>query len=474
MDYYLQSSHFGRVVVLSEGALNFQSVTVEAGHLTKLAVPVVLSQLALMGMGVTDIVVAGRSGTDQLAGMTLGNNLWNLVAYFFFGIGLAAQPLIGHAFGAGDRRGIRRQFQQAIYAAIFTGIICFLSALLMSQILLNLGYEKRLAQIGSSYLGVMAFGGMAMTLLPVLRSTLEAMSQTKVVTTTLLTAFLINIPLDYVLVIGYGPFPALGSVGCAYASVIVLWFVIVWLSLLLGSRSRNRHLRLMDRFNRPNIAIIKENLKLGLPIGFTVTIELGLFVTAALLIGYFGAVSTAAHSVAISAASVCYMFYMGLGQGVVIRASQLLGAGESSKAWFSIRLGIAMTGALATLMSLSIFFLRTHIPGLYSNDAEVIQLASVLLIWAAIFQIGDSLQCVGMYGLRAYKDTLTPLRYQLVSFWVIGFPIGYLLATREASPLYGPEGYWVGMCSGLILSALLISRQLWLTGSRQPDYLASG
>jgi len=446
--------------------VRYQALKIEAHQLTKLALPVTLSQLALMGMGITDVVVAGRSGTEQLAGMTLGNNIWNLVVYFFFGMGLAAQPLIGHAFGAGDRRAIRRQFQQAIYAALVTGVTCFLCVTLAANLLLGMGYDPELAQIGSSYLGIMAFGGLAMTLMPVLRSALEAMSQTTVVTKAMLIAFLINIPLDCILVFGWGPVPALGSVGCAYASVFMLWFIILWLFCLLGSRSRNRHLRLLKRFTRPDIQVIKENLKLGLPIGLTLTIELGLFVTAALLIGYFGAVSTAAHSVAISAASVCYIFYMGLGQGIAIRASQLLGAGKSDSAWFSIRVGVGLSVTLAALISISIYLLRGYIPGLYSNDTEVIRVAAVLLVWAALFQIGDSLQCVGMYGLRAYKDTVTPLKCQAIAFWLIGFPVGYLLATTENSPFAGPEGYWVGMCSGLIISALMISRQLWLKGTK--------
>lgn len=446
--------------------MNIRALKSEIYQLTKLALPVTLSQLALMGMGITDVIVAGRAGTEQLAGMTLGNNLWNLVAYFFFGIGLAAQPLIGHAFGAGDRRAIRRQFQQAIYAAFGTGIACYLCVTIASQCLLRMGYEPELALIGSSYLRVMAFAGLAMTLLPVLRSTLEAMSQTAVVTKALLAAFLVNIPLDAALVFGWGPLPALGSVGCAYASLIALWLIVFWLFGLLGSRSRNRHLRLLKRFTPPDFQQIRAIFKLGLPIGFTLVIELGLFVTAALLIGYFGAISTAAHSVAISAASVCYMFYMGLGQGVVIRSSQLLGGGHAQKAWFSIRVGVALTLAFACLISISIYLFRSHIPALYSNDAEVVHLAAVLLVWAAIFQIGDSLQCVGMYGLRAYKDTITPLRCQLIAFWLIGFPVGYYLATSEESPVAGPEGYWVGMCLGLFISALLIGHQLWLRGTR--------
>ena len=446
--------------------MNYRAFKSESQMLLRLALPVTLSQVTLMGMGITDVIVAGRAGTDQLAGMTLGNSMWNLVSYFFFGIGLAAQPLIGHAFGAGDRRAIRRQFQQAIYTGLVAGLLCFVSAILVSRLMLFMGYAPHLAQIGSSYLLVIAFASIAMTLLPVLRSTLESMNQTIVVTKCLFSAFLINIPLDFLLVFGWGPIPAMGSVGCAYASLIVLWLIVTVLFCLLGPRSKNRHLRLLKSFTGPNVATIKTNLKLGIPIGITITAELSFFVSAAMLIGYFGAIPTSAHSVAISAASVCYMFYMGLGQGVTIRASQLLGAGKPINAWYSIRVGVFLTTGFACVISVLIYALRFKIPALYSNDPSVIELAAVLLVWAAIFQIVDAVQCLGIHGLRAYKDTRMPLRFQLLAFWGIGFPVGYLLANNELSLFYGPEGYWVGLCTGLAISAILISRHLWKVGRK--------
>lgn len=432
----------------------------EIAALLRLATPVAVSQLALIGMSVTDVVVAGWAGTDQLAGMMLGTNLWTLVALFYLGIGLSAQPLIGHAFGAGKNRVIRRYFHNAIYAGFGLGALCALSVAGAAWGLLHLGYEPQLASVGSSYLAVMVFAAPAMSLLPVLRSTLEAMSQTARVTRVLVGAFLLNIPLDLLFVMGFGPFPGMGAAGCAIASTIVLWLTVYLLSLSLGARSGNRHLRLLQKFSRPDGAIMLESLKLGLPIGITITIELAFFVAAAMLVAYFGAVPASAHSIAISTASVAFMLYSGLGQGIAIRAAQFLGAGDREAAWFTVTSGFKLTFAIALVASAVLLVGSSWLPRLYSADEEVVQLAALLLLWAAVFQLVDSVQCVAVYALRAYRDTLSPVRFQIFAFWVFAFPVGHILASQPWSPLVGAQGYWAGMTVGLAVAAIMTGRHL--------------
>ena len=367
----------------------------ELRALVRLSAPVAVSQLALIGMGVTDVLIAGRAGTDQLAGMMLGNNLWTLVAYFFFGIGLATQPLIGQAFGADDLPRIRWVFQNACYASLVVGLLCMVCAYLVSLALPRMGYDPVLAHVGSAYLGVMALGGLAMAFLPVVRSTLEAMNQTAPVTRVLILGFLLNIPLDLALVFGFGPLPELGSVGCAVASVIILWLMLCLLSSLANS-AQNAHLGLFTQFARPDRRLILEYLRLGLPIGITISIELGFFVAAALLVAYFGPAAASAHSVAISTASVAFMLYMGLGQGMAIRASQFIGAGKPAAAAYSIKVGVSAAVLVALCCSLSLLIFRHQLPWIYTADPAVIGLASLLLAWAALFQLVDGIQCVGM------------------------------------------------------------------------------
>lgn len=431
----------------------------ETRLLLKLSAPVAVSQLALVGMGVTDVLVAGRAGTDQLAGMMLGANMWHLVAYFFFGIGLAAQPLVGHAFGAGNLDRVRTVFQSAFLAALATSAVAIVAILLAASAFSWLDYEPALGQIGQTYVRIMALGAPAICLLPVLRSTLEAIGQTAPVTRILVFGFLLNIPLDMLLVFGPGPFPGYGAAGCAAASVTILWLNLAMMIFLARSR-KNRHLKLFPLSGYPDKSVLREYFRLGLPIGFTITAELSFFVVAALLVAFFGPVAASAHSVAISTASVAFMFYMGLGQGIAIRASQLVGAGRFGDAAYTVRTGVQLTFVLALIFSSLLLLFRFQLPWLFSTDSDVAALAAGLLVWAAIFQLVDALQCVGMHGLRAYRDTLSPIFFQTFSFWVLAFPCGFWLARNPLSPLIGPGGYWAGMTLGLTIAASLIGWQL--------------
>ena len=186
------------------------------------------------------------------------------------------------------------------------------------------------------------------------------------------------------------------------------------------------------------------------------------------MITLFGAVAASAHAVAISAASLVFMIYMGLGQGITIRASHALGADRPDLARFSVRTGMLMTFGLASVISLVFVIFRQQIPALYSADAEVVELAAALLLWAAIFQLADATQICAVSGLRAYKDTANPPRYQLFAFWIVAFPLALFLAYFAPWPgLTGPAGYWIAMVVGLVIAALLLLRRLRLVSKEE-------
>lgn len=423
--------------------------------------PVTLSQLAIMGIWITDVVFAGRSGTDQLAGVTLGANVWNMVAYFFFAVGLSAQILVGRHFGANQPESIRGQIQQSLWAALFCGFVAMALIGLGVWLLGLVPFDAEVQRIGRGYLAVMILAAMPMALMPVLRTSIEAMNQTRGVMLINVSAFLLNIPLDYALVFGRWGFPALGGIGCAIASVVMYWCVIFSFYYMLHSHPANRHLQVFKGFPRPDRKHIFRTLRLGFPIGLSVLIELAFFAGAGVLITLFGAVAASAHSVAISTASLAFMVYMGLGQGVTIRASQALGAGRPDLARFSTRTGLYLTIGLACLISVILITFRHQIPGLFSSDVEVIELAAALLLWAAIFQLADAAQICAVSGLRAYKDTDSAPRYQFAAFWVVAFPLALGLAYYSVWPiLAGAAGYWVAMVVGLVIAAVLLIKRL--------------
>ena len=434
---------------------------VEIKSLLALAVPVSLAQLALVGMTATDVLVAGNASTADLAGMNLGANTWNMVALFFMGIGFATQPLIAKRFGANDEVGIKHQLHQSMWMCLVLGVIAMLCVGLIAWVIGFIDYQADMLAIAQGYLFAISLCAIPLVLIPAVRGVLEGMSQTRVVLWINFAAFLLNIPLDYILVNGLYGMPKLGGVGCAWATVILIWGMFLVTLLVLVWHKKVRDLRLLHDLQKPHRETIGKTFKLGFPIGLSIVIELSMFCGAGMLIAVFGATQASAHAVAITIASMSYMLYMGLGQGVTIRASQLLGAGKSAAAWYTIKAGISFNVFLSVCLCVLFVIFNNTLVSFFTQDSEVVQLAVVLLYFGAAFQIADSLQVAVVSALRAYHDTASPPKYQFFSFWVIGLPLGVGLAFYDWWPgLEEAKGLWFGMVASLFLVGVLLLRRL--------------
>lgn len=435
----------------------------------RLALPIAMSQLIIIGMGITDVIVAGRAGTVELAGMTLGSNVCGIIIYSFFAIGFAAAPLVSRHFGAGRLNKMASQIQQVLWTCLLVGIVCMVFIYCASQILSHANFDPEIQRIASSYTAVMSLSGFVLCIVAGLRSSLESMTWTVPVLIVNVLAFLINIPLDIILVHGYLGFPRLGSVGCAVATVTIQTFIMIsfFVCLWLAMKKQNVHLK--SNFERANKSEILKIIKLGFPMGLSVLIEMGFFGGAAVMIVYFGAVNAGAHAVAIAAASATYMIYHGLSQAITIRASHHLGRDHYQQARDTCHTGIKI-GLLASCFCSAIFILFRHeIVALFSNDPEVIALAATLLIFSAIFQFADAMQVTALYGLRAYLDTRSPVVIQFIGFWIIAAPLGYLLSKNASYPiLNGAFGYWTAMCFGLSVVAFILMKKLLTTARDYP------
>jgi len=440
----------------------------EIRALFKLATPLALSQLALVGMGLTDVVVAGRASTIDLAGMTLGHNIGNIVIFSFFGIGLAAAPLVSRYFGANDLTKLRDQIQQVIWACLLAGTVCALLMLICAQVVARAHFDPEIQSIAARYVGIMAVAGFGICMVSGLRSSLESMNWTVPVLIINLCAFLINIPLDIILVHGLFGAPKLGGVGCAIATASICMFTMLCFFLLLVRSTRLAGAPLLHKFKRPNFAEIVSIYKLGAPICLSLMLELGFFCGAAIMIVNFGAITASAHAIAISIASATYMVYHGISQAITIRASRFLGTADHESAAHTCYTGLKITLFISLCFSVLFILSRYQVVGLFSKDPAVITLAASLLILSAMFQLADAMQISALCGLRAYLDTRSPLIAQFFAFWVVAFPIGYLLSHSTHWPaLNGAYGYWIAMCFGLGIAALFLLRKLIMTIKQQ-------
>ena len=433
----------------------------EIKALIKLALPVALAQLAMMGMSATDVLIAGQAGTVELAGMNLGSNIWVMIIMFFMGIGFSTQPLIAKQFGAKSDIGVKHQLHQSMWLCFTLGLVAILVTLIASQLLLFANYDQAMLSRAYEYLLVVVWCAVPSAMIPAVRGALEAMNQTRVVLWINLSAFLLNIPLDYFFVNGIGFFPKMGGVGCALATAILVWLMFIAQLFVLYWHKQLKHMALLNDFHIPDKHTILQTFKLGLPIGISVLIELSMFVGAGILIAAFGPVEVGAHAVAITIVSMSFMLYMGLGQGVTIRASQFLGANNPEAAWFSIKSGTYFNVLTACFMFAALLLFDDYLVRLFSDDAKVIELAVILLFFGAAFQLADSLQIAVVCALRAYQDTSSPPKYQFVAFGLLGLPLGVGLAFYDWWPgLEGAKGLWLGMVVSLFVVGILLLRRL--------------
>lgn len=433
----------------------------ELKSLVKLAAPVSLAQLSLVGMSATDVLIAGRASTLDLAGMNLGVNIWHMIILFFMGIGFATQPLVAKRFGAKDEAGVKHQLHQSIWMCFALGIVAMLVVWAVAWGFQFINFEARMLLIARDFLFAISLCAIPMSLMPAVRGTLEGMSLTRVVFLVNFAAFLINIPLDYVLVNGLYGFPKLGGVGCAWATVVLMWGAFLISIWILKSHAKLKHKALFADFEKPNRDTISRTFRLGLPIGVSIVIELAMFSGAGIMIAKFGVIQAGAHAVAIVVASLSFMLYTGLGQGVTIRASQLLGAGLPDQAWFAVKVGTLFNLAISVVICIAYLVYTEPLIRLFTSDPEVIRVAVVLLYFGAAFQIADCLQVAMVCALRAYHDTSSPPKYQLLAFWGFGLPIGVGLSFYGWWPgLEGAKGMWFAMVVSLSIVGLLLLRRL--------------
>lgn len=439
----------------------YRNVITEVNSLVKLAMPVSLAQLSMVGMSATDVLIAGNAGTLELAGMNLGVNTWHMIILFFMGIGLSTQPLVAKHFGAGRDQGVKHQFNQSTWMCLMLGLI---ATLVVWSGVWGMGFlaiDPSILSIAREFLLVISLCAIPFCMTPAVRGTLEGMSLTRVVFLVNFTAFLLNIPLDYILVNGLFGFPQFGGVGCAWATVVLTWLSFGTTVAVLKWHRKLRHQRLLANFERPNIESIKRTLFLGVPIGISFVVELSMFSGAGMMIAAFGAVEAGAHAVAITVASMSFMLYMGLAQGVTIRASQFLGAGDPGSAWYTIKVGSSFNMFIALIICIAFVVFTEPLIRLFSHDDEVVKLAVILLYFGAAFQLADCLQVAVIHALRAYHDTSSPPKYQLFAFWGVGLPVGVGLSFYDLWPgLEGAKGMWFAMVVSLTLVGLLLLGRL--------------
>ncbi|MFN1534624.1 MATE family efflux transporter [Vibrio jasicida] len=434
----------------------------ESGALLHLSFPIILMQLATQSMGFIDTTMAGQVSAADLAAIALGTSLWLPVSLLLRGIIMALTPVVAYHRGAQSLDNIRISFIQMLWLSAFVSAILIVYLLLGETILIGLGVAPEIIPIASDYVVALAFGVPGIALFYTLNGFCEGMNNTRAPMLISVIGLLVNIPVNYILIYGKFGMPALGAVGCGWATSLVYWLMS---ALLFSYIKSHHHYKNILHFAelKPVWQEIKQLFKLGMPIGLNIAVCGSIFAVIALLIGRIGAENVAAAQIALNISSMTYMIPMSLSFGITIRVGHALGEQKLEMASHRSLVGI-ITAALLSLISVGFFLLFPEwIIRLYTTDPVVSATAATLLMFTAMYQFSDALQTSANGALRGYKDTKIPMILAILAYWGLALPLGMLLGiTDEIVPAMGEEGFWIGIVTGLTTAAIAMLIRLTL------------
>lgn len=433
--------------------------THELKALLRLAGPLIASQLAHMLMLLTDTLMMARISPEALAGGGLGAASYSFVSIFCLGVIAAVGTLVSIRHGAGDAEGATRLTQAGLWLGWGMALVAALVLWNLSPVLLLLGQMPGNVAFASEFLLLLPFALPGYLSFMALRGFTSALGRSSPVMVISVVGTVVNFLLNYALIEGMFGLPKLGLMGIGLVTAVVANAMAVALALYIRRHPAYARYPIRQNLARPSMPALRELWRLGLPIGGTYTVEVGLFAFAALCIGTMGSTELGAHQIALQIVSTAFMVPAGLSYAVTMRVGRHYGANRLLEARHAGRVGIGFGAALMLGFSLLFWLMPEALVELFldADDpafAGVIQLAVSLLMVAAWFELFDGIQTIAMGSIRGLKDAKTTFLVGLCCYWLIGAPAAWLLAFPLGG---GAVGVWWGLALGLACAAIALT-----------------
>lgn len=440
--------------------------------IAKLAGPIFVANIAIVGGGTIDTIMAGHLGAEHLAAIALGLASMIMVFMGLVGILQGMSPLAAHHYGARQYEKIGFELSQCLWLALFLALIG-MPILGSTEIWTTLaeaqGEVKRMA---SQYLLISMIGLPAALAGRAFISLNAAVSRPKVTMYVSLAMLIFKVPLNAVFMYGWLGFEAMGGAGAAISSTILTYisclvYLTVWKRDPFYRQMRCAH------FYWPQPKALWAQLKIGIPIGLSTFFEISSFTLMAIFVSRFGAVTVSAHQIVANITSMVYMLQLAIGISCTVLVAQCIGAGWTSVGEKTVHRCLVLSAVTATMSALILYFGRDIILHWYTSDEGVVKIAASLILFGVCYHIFDALQCVSAFSLRAYRVTFWPMIIYGVLLWGIGIIGGYYMAFN-ASPFFDEPlkayGFWGMITLGLFLAgAVLTVFALWVARIRSQE-----
>mgnify|MGYP003422865186 FL=1 len=435
-------------------SIDLKSLKEEIFKTFKLAYPVIIGQLGVIMMGVVDSIMVGRLGPVPLAAASLGNSLIFIILIIGIGSSIVISPLVAILVGGNRFSECGTYFRQSLAVNIALSLVMIIIILLGVNFIYLLNQPAEIIEQAIVYMGIVGLSALPLMIYQTYKQFIEGLSVMKPAMIIALLANFINAFANWVLIFGELGFPKLCIAGAAWATFASRVFMAAAIMFYVMRNEKFKQYDVNFHFRGLDFKIIKKILRLGLPSGFQYFFEVGAFSFAVIMIGWIGANELAAHQIAINLASISFMAVLGISQAASIRVGNAMGEQSVSKIRKAGFTGIFLGASIMSLAGLTFILLNNFLPTLYIDDEAVISIASRLIIIAALFQLSDGTQAVGIGVLRGLTDIKGPTIITFVAYWIISLPIAYLLAFNFN---LGVDGVWIGLLIGLTASAILLT-----------------
>lgn len=426
-----------------------------------LGLPLAGAQLAQMAINTTDVLMIGRLGAEELAASVLAFNFYMLLWFFGMGVLQAVIPLAARARGQRKPRDLRRAVRMGFWVSVIFCVPVWGILLFIEPILVAFGQEPKLAELAGLYMFYLQWTMLPALLIMAVRGFLTVMEKTQVVLLATIAGAIVNAILDYLLIFGEFGFPRLELVGAGIASVFSATTTCVFLFAYALLHPRLKRYYILGRIWRSDWPVFFQIVRMGTPIALTIIAEGSLFTASAIMIGWLGTLPLAGHGIALQIASITFMVPVGLSVAAMTRVSLAAGRGDHAgigrAGWTSLVVTMLFMGSFAVLFwtfpeTLVGFYLDLDDP----QAQDVMNYGVSFLLVAALFQLADGGQIIGVNNLRGLGDTTIPLFYALFGYWVIGISLSLGLGFLAG---WGGVGVWCGLAGGLASVAVLANRR---------------
>ncbi|QGH35784.1 MATE family efflux transporter [Gracilibacillus salitolerans] len=422
-------------------------------------IPILITQVSMYAMNFFDTIMSGRAGAADLAGVAIGSSLWVPVQMAVVGILMAMSPIVAQMTGAKEEEKIPFTVQQGIYLSIGLGtVVTVIGIFLIDPILSLMDLEDRVQHVAKYYIITIGLGMIPHFVYNLLRSYIDGLGHTRISMAIILISLPLNILFNYIFIFGKLGFPAFGGIGAGIASALT-FVVNLILSIWIVHYVRPfRGHRIFRQFLKPSLKEWFSQLRIGLPIGFSIFFEVSIFSAVTFMLSVYSTNTIAAHQAAINFASFLYMIPLSIAMSLTIAVGFEVGAKRIHDAKAYSYMGIISGVIIAFLAGGIIYLLDDQVARLYSDHPEVIELTKHFLYYAIFFQFADAVGAPVQGILRGYKDVNITFWMSLVSYWLIGLPSGWLFANYTSLDAFG---YWLGLIVGLSAGAITLFGRMY-------------